>query len=224
MSKQTSEAGVPYIVGPVDYTVLGRRSGRVAVQVHGYWSEDPITIHVQRKQEWVSSRSHLPYDQHPFSWQVDVDHSSGGRTQQELTDSVQAEENFALALAAACTTARQIRANADRLEGVYQAWCQEREQERAREEEARKAKVAADEPLGRLKAETMFAHAVTQLGKRDVYFTVFERGAENSWPHWYISRSRGGQLRCYIDGRPASRTHFVALLAEKSARSGLTVE
>jgi hypothetical protein len=210
-----------------DLEACGRHGGaRVKVSVHGYWSDDVLTMYIDRRWEWRNGDD-------AAVWEVTLTHSSGGRMTapdeknypapryKAIADSLEAEENFGIAMIAAAAFGRQIRTHIEALEGFYQQRKAEQEQEREAEKAAKAARIAADEPLGAYKASKLLESAISDIGMwSERRIAVYQRGAEHPVP-LVISRKQNTTFRFL--GSVTSRKNVLAELAQASSRSHLEV-
>jgi len=87
-----------YTIGEYNIsTIIENGFGQIPVKVEGYWSRDSISI-------YCSCDSFRDY-----KWRVEVNHSTGGRDQDEVEDDLKATVNFANAMLAAAELAEDIR-------------------------------------------------------------------------------------------------------------------
>ena len=121
--------------------------GAIRTKVRGYWSQDVITLYIDRK---FGSKE----------WDIRLSHSSGGRETTVVECDMEAEINFAEAIKVVAKIGLDIKNNQIALlEENYQKRVQDDKEKMAAEKAALDAAVAADKAIGiafaRYKLDTM---------------------------------------------------------------------
>jgi hypothetical protein len=203
------------------------RNGRATIKasVHGYWSSDVMTMYVERHCDWRENATP--------SWDVSLSHSSGGRLTTEdsknypspyympLKSDLDAEECFGMALIAMAQFGREVKKHAEALETFYQQRRAELKAKEEAEREAQLARIAADEPLGEIKASKLLSQVTNDLGMySERKIAVYQRGADYCVT-LNISRKQNTTFR--FMGDVISRKKAIEELASASNRSHIEV-
>lgn len=209
-----------------DLTAAGRDGrARVTAKVNGYWSTDVITLYVERANQWSSN------DNEPAKWVCTMSHSSGGRLK-ELSDSypaeyynytavandLDAEMNFGAALISLAQFGREILQHSDFMEETYQI---QRAADRAERdaEEAAKAAIEADLPLGLPAAKKLVAEARAAVTpSQNVTIRCYPRGKDN----FFTAACAKSQFITWTwSGQRLNEEAVIAKLAASSHRTTL---
>lgn len=203
------------------------RNGRATVKVgvDGYWSDDLITLYVERRVNWRAS------DEADVEWLCTMSHSSGGRLTKAddkhypapryraIADDLEAEECFGAALMHAAALGRLILQHKVEMECFYQQRRVELKAEAEAERQAKLAKIEADAPLGPVRAADMMRKAAEMaVPYKDTNIMVWERGFDHAK---LLSVSRRASTRWRYNGNPVSQAEARRLLAEASERSNI---
>ena len=206
-----------YTLPAVDITLIGQGRAHLPVQVHGYWSRDPITVRIQRGGAFSMVAEE-------GVWSAEISHSSGGRDTKVVASDIEASKNFGAALVAAAVFAEMILARSAELEAVYVAWREELAAEGERRRVARAAALEADKAIG-AEAEPLLAKLIAAAkAGTDRVTTVsaaHHRRGEDRYPT-YIRvehRRHTGVTLIEVGGQRVSRAAAVAKIAELSQRT-----
>lgn len=204
-----------------DLEKIGRQGrGTVNVKVHGYWSRDSATIYIERKTEWLSTRSHLPYDQHPAVWSATMSHGSGGRETKEVESDLEAGMNFGAALIALATVGQKILSQHTLLESKYQERRAEEEFVRSAAAAELRAKMEADEALGVARSTELLARAVQEAVKSgQAVINAYHRGSLSMDPIVVTHSKMLHRTTLTYSGVLTARAAAAARLAGCSVRS-----
>lgn len=217
MSKLTAERDQQYIISDYDLEEIGRRGhGRVNAQVHGYWSQDPMTLHIDRDWRWDPTSD----DKIRHSWKFTISHSSGGRDTKEVEDDASAATNFALALVHLAGLARSLKGKVAELE----AWSLDQRRLDKEAEAAEKAKeqaaIDADPRMGFDAAAGMLIEAGKQckyLGFKNIM--ARPRGTSRQVTIFQLRKGRDEKIRYYKAGVMVKQMDVASELAEFAADS-----
>ena len=135
-------------IAPFNLADIGYNGyGSIRTKVRGYWSQDVITLYVERQ---FGSKE----------WGIRLSHSSGGRETTVVECDMEAEINFAEAIKAVAEIGLDIKNNQIAvLKENYQKRVQDDKEKMAAEKAALDAAIAADKAIGialaRYKLDTM---------------------------------------------------------------------
>lgn len=139
------------------------------VKVRGYWSTDSIRLYVRRSYEGV--------------WYAELSHSSGGRDTNVVSDDLEAETNFGMALIAIAQEGRAILAQKDVLESNFQRIREEQRASAEAEIKRQEALIAEDTALGEEKASELVKHIknIMRMSNRfSADLSFYQRGSVNT--------------------------------------------
>ena len=202
--------------------VGARGYASVPVYVHGYWS-DVITLYIKRECDWRPDA--VP------TWTFEVTHSSGGRDDKAVPDSLEAERNFGNALLNVTQLARGLRADSQEvLEAAYQVEMAARREQEARDKAAKEAAIEADEPVGLPRAVALLATLDAQVRTaktydgRSVECRLLPRGLPNADPRFLSTlrvefRPNTNLTLFYVGGQRMARRAAESKVAEFSVRT-----
>ena len=169
-------------------------------RVKGYWS-DVISLRLQR--DWFGEEQ---------KWKMSMSHSSGGRDTKEVVCDLEAEENFAKAIAEMAAYGRQFLAqNRDVIEAAFQAQRAEEKAKREAERLAEEKKIADDVTLD--KGEVLRIMIALNTGS---YVKMFRRGSDRPTQ---ITMTERGNKRYYIGGEPVAKNKVIETLEKASHRT-----
>ena len=212
--KNVTSPDCTHVIADYDLAAIGRDGiGRITCAIHGYWSNDPITLYIRRDWRWERGTGSA------HAWAIELSHSSGSRDNDEEPSALRAERNFAHAILALADVGEHILAS--HLPSMEDAFQRNRAEERAAAYAARLAKeaaAAADAPLSFDDAQRVM-HEIA-CGR---VFVGFERGVmgePSTSIKFTAERGRDGRLRFY-DRRGAivSRSDLLAHLQTLSHRT-----
>ena len=149
-------------IAPFNLADIGYNGyGAIRTKVRGYWSQDVITLYVERQ---FGSKE----------WDIRLSHSSGGRDPKVVECDMEAEMNFAEAIKAVAEIGLDIKYNQIALlEENYQRRIQDDKEKMAAEKAALDAAFAADKAIGIALAR----YKLDTLGDYDT-LKVFVRGTD----------------------------------------------
>ena len=186
----------------IDVAKIGNSGyGRVTGKIHGYWSHDSITLYIQR--DTFGSKK----------WRVTLSHSTGGRDTKEVASDLDAEINFGQALIAMAQFGKEVEQRFEELESFYQARLEADRIARKAAEEATRAKIEADTPLGIRAAEVMIALAL--CGK---VINVYKRGDTDPEP---LTARMRAKTSFYFCGMRMAKKKVLDILANSSNRTAV---
>ena len=197
-----------HVISGFTFEEIGRNGhGRITAKIYGYWSSDPITLYIDRKNSWNSN------GENSFKWVATMSHSSGGRETKEVECDMEAELNFAEAIRALAYLGRDIiNQHTDTMEQAYQA-------ERARQRElleaekaAKAAALEADPALGYYRAEAKIENLINTGNS----FSVYKRGSTSN--NVYFTIERRAKTRIYMNHKAVSRKTAIVELSNLSKR------
>lgn len=124
-------------IAPFNLADIGYNGyGTIRTKVRGYWSQDVITLYIERQ---FGSKE----------WGIRLNHSSGGRDSKEVECDLEAEMNFAEAIKAVAEIGLDIKNNQIAfLKENYQKRVQDDKEKMAAEKAALDAAFAADKEIG----------------------------------------------------------------------------
>lgn len=191
-----------------EFTIAGlvRRESYIRVAVLGYWSSDVISVYVDRS--WSSEGK----------WNINVNHSSGGRDTAEIANDADAEYNFALGLMEACRIAKDLQSRVDELEAEYQLYRAEIKAAEDAKKAEFQAAIDADTPIGSnaaLIVATMQVSAATKPGV-DIVRKFFKRGTNNTVE---ITANKLGRIVFRVNGVATKRESVIAIIENLSNRT-----
>lgn len=207
-------------IRPYDLKQIGAHgSGRIEVEVHGYWSE-VASLYIDRACKW--SREDQTED---FEWTITQSHSSGGREAKEQPNDLIAERCFAHAIIALSDLGVVLMEKTGEFEVAYQARREQDRAARAVEEAKKQALIAADKPLGDNGAKALVS--MLEARARQVLWTmqsyhVLNRGSDKGFT--IDAKCSGDRITFYSKGSVISRKMLVSELAVSSHRSALPKE
>ena len=197
----------------------------IKVRVNGYWSDDPITLRVERRIDWT-----LGAEDRVGTWRCELSHSSGGRLTHDdkkhyqhpsyvhLADDLEAEACFGSALIAASRFGLEILAHTDTLEAAYQERKAEDREAARVAKEVKQALIDNDPPIGDVRAARMIDELAINLGMcKEVHVELYERGSERRLG--LLSIARGARLNYYWCGRRVAKGVAIKGLSRMSDRS-----
>jgi C-terminal processing protease CtpA/Prc len=177
----------------------------IKFKVHGYWSDDPITIYLS--QDFFSTKAAVD---------LTIRHSSGGRDTNEVECDAEAAKNFGLAMIRAGEILKYIQSNEELVPMIEK----KREEQRIACEEAKKRKqdkIEADAPMGMEAAKVVVDKMIRMLPKQpgsSVEYVYYNRG--DDFPYTVkLTRGRSNGTFNFHGGRKG----VTEMLAEKSHRS-----
>lgn len=200
-----------YRLTPFSIEEIGRHgSGRVSMQIHGYWSSDPISLYIDRrfslKDEW--------------QWTVALSHSSGGRDTDQQHSDIVAGRCLAAALEALCDMADTIENQFEQLEVFYQQRQADDAAERAAKEAAKQKLIEADAPLGENGAKAVLSFLEGKARQQlwvEHYAVVLPRGAETGFG--VSAKFSGDRTTFRYKGNVISRKALLEELSNASHRT-----
>lgn len=205
-----------YSYADVDVASLGAFGHfSIPVKVTGYWSSDPLRVHVSR--HWEGH------------WDVDLSHSSGGRDTEAQPDGLIAECNFGIALMAAAALGSMIRGSVPVMEQAYQERRAEKRAAQEAEKAAKQDRIEADAPLGTELAKVLVQKCRAVLtSERLVRVNCYKRGDDEPMVLFGV-RDAGDRIRFglgYVDQwgrasllRTVKASELVQYLADMSERT-----
>jgi len=199
---------------------------RITATVHGYWSNDTITLYIDREKEWsVQGEQEV---RKPV-WKCSMSHSSGGRLTKAdavhypaplyraIESDLDAERCFAHALMSVAEMGRWILNNTESLEAFYQEAKAERQQAEILRKAEKAARFEAEEQLGAARAISLLADAQDKATRHEpCTIIVCNRGEESSSN---LDVKKGANVTFYHQGRRVSKPDALTLLACSSHRS-----
>lgn len=207
-----------YTLPAVDMNTIGQGRAHLPVRVHGYWSNDPITVRIERGGMFSANAQE-------GEWTAQISHSSGGRDTKVVASDIEAAKNFGAALTAAAVFAEMILARSAELEAIYVAWREELRQQGEAERAAKAAAFAADKPLG-VEAATELLTKLVAAAKAGTERTTsvavahFRRGEERYPTYIRVEhRRRTGATMIEVGSTRMSRAAAIAKIAELSQRA-----
>lgn len=188
---------------------LGRNcGGSIGFKARGYWSQDSITIYVNRG-----------YSDNP-KWDVTVSHSSGGRDPKEVASDAEAVRYFAETLVAAAALAEIVMSQTEQMEAFYQEERAAAKIEHEREQAAKQALIDADEAIGMIRAKAIVAQLVAESALntyRDVTREFKVRGSDEKRVFSAVTRDKTKFYYGNCNG-VISRSDLIAKIADFSAQ------
>ena len=188
-----------YEITPFNLADIGYNGcGAIRTKVEGYWSQDVITLYIDRR---YGSKE----------WTVKLSHSSGGRDTKVVECDMEAEMNFAAALNAVAALGLDIKStNMGMLEENYQRRIKDDDERLEKEKAELAAAVANDKEIGialaRYKLDTM--------GDFDS-LKVFVRGTDKVR---VFSLQHHVKKTFFLQGMRISKQEAIEALAKCSAR------
>jgi hypothetical protein len=198
---------------PLDFDErIAQGSATVSIQVHGYWSRDPITVYINRE--------HF-YDDSEPKWVFKVSHSSGGRDTDKLPSHIEAARNFGNALVAASEFAESMSLKIDEFETMYQYQMNSWKEEQVKERLAKEARIEQDNPLGVHKAKELINELINN---RATLPGGFIKGMVRGEPHmrYTFTVKSYGNVVLYYSGSPVSKKEAIDQLSLLSNRTTYT--
>lgn len=171
--------------------------GRVTCKVHGYWSQDSITLYIERR--------------YGSEWMVKLSHAAGGRDTKEVESDMDAAANFGQAMIAMAREGKSYEACFEIMEEAYQRKLADQKAEREAAEAVKQAKFDADEKLG-----VVGATLLVDLMARGHVVSVYNRGEDRVVP---ASCSVRGNTTFYYCGQRIAKKELIRILALSSHRS-----
>ena len=188
-----------YEITPFNLADIGYNGyGAIRTKVEGYWSQDVITLYIDRR---YGSKE----------WTVKLSHSSGGRDTKVVECDMEAEMNFAVALNVVAALGLNIKStNMGMLEENYQRRIKDDDERLEKEKAELAAAVANDKEIGialaRYKLDTM--------GDFDS-LKVFVRGTDKVR---VFSLQHHVKKTFFLQGMRISKQEAIEALAKCSAR------
>lgn len=200
-----------YTINPYSIEEIGRAGyGRITCKIHGFWSSDPITLYIDRRNYGNDK-----------GWHLKMSHSSGGREPNEVACDMQASINFAAAMTQIANIGKSLLSlHGEALEKFY-------EDERARlkaefeaENAALQAKVDADPAIGRTRATGIVAEMIATL--TNIHMTerkFYRRGFDAiTW----VRVEKFKHTRFKMNGLAISKKELIEEIAKLSRRTAET--
>ena len=190
-----------YEITPFNLADIGYNGhGSIRTKVEGYWSQDVITLYIDRQ-----------YNLKGSDWVVKLSHSSGGRDTKVIECDMEAEMNFATALNVMAKIGLDIKTTKlDMLEENYQRRIKDDKERLEKEKAEFAAAVAADKEIGialaRYKLDTL-----VDFGE----LKVFVRGTDKVRR---FSVSHRVKKTFFLQGMRISKQEAIEELAKCSAR------
>jgi hypothetical protein len=190
----------------------------MAVQVHGYWSRDPITL-------WIRRGGMFTVGAEVAEWTADISHSSGGRDTKVVASDVEASINFGCALIAVAGLAQQILARSAELEEAHQAYRARLTAEHAAAKAAQAAAFEADAAMGTTQARTVLGSLIAQAkegaGRITKASIAFHRRGEQRYPTTIVVEFRRHTNVVLVDvgGKRVTKAAAIEAIAALSQRT-----
>ena len=197
-----------YTINEYSLEQIGRSGhGRITAKIKGYWSNDPITLYVDRK-GWKPGDA---------QWTLTMSHSSGGREPNEVACDMQASMNFAEAMTQLATIGKcMLSLHGEALEKFYQDERAKLKAEFDAENAALQAKVDADVAIGEAAAAGIVAEMiVTATTNNRAARQFYARGMSNVIR---VYAEKWSHTRFKMHGIPMSKKDVIAEIAKLSTR------
>jgi hypothetical protein len=207
-SQQGANMSDRFTIAPYTFNEIGRNQRSIAVKVVGFWSQDPISIYVQRG--WSEK----------VEWKFSLSVSSGGRDSKVVASDAEAYTNYGEAIVAAASVIRDMEANIDLIEAGYQEYRAELAAEQARLEAEKQVRIAADEPIGKIRAKAIVAQLAAESAlntHREVIREFKVRGDDEKRLFSAVTRDKTKFYYGY-GSLIISRSDLIAKIADFSAQ------
>lgn len=200
---------------------LAKRNGYLsfAVQVHGFWSDDALTVYLKRRSKYRLNER-MEVDEVSPEYEVQVSHSSGGRDTDEVSNDITAARNYARALLAASDLGEFLLTNATRIECGHEAEMKMRKEQEEAAKRAAEQAIRDDRGCNAEEAEAVMAFASENPGREVMLRRRGDLSAVAAMPLLQARKGRDGSMRFWFEGQQVAAKMVPAKLEQAiSARS-----